>query len=398
MIEIKEKEKCCGCTACFSVCPKEAITMRADEEGFQYPYVDDDKCINCGLCERVCPILNKEPPEIDQPLKAYVVRNKDREALKYSASGGFFSAVAEYVIAMGGCVYGAIYDENMVVRHWGTQRREDIARFRSSKYVQSDINGVFEEIQARLQENMLVCFSGTPCQVEGLKKYLRKEYKNLITVDLICHGVPSPMLWEQYVKSQQTKYKSEIVSANFRNKDYGYQNSTLKLSFKNGKEHHGSSRNDEMMRCFFGEISSRPSCYNCSFKFAKHESDFTIFDAWHGAKLIGQTDDNKGYTHLFVQTERGQYVLQQLKNSLDMVEIDAEDAIRLDGPMVRKSAKPHKDRRYFLSCVYNQGIDAAVEKYIPISRKDRILVSTKGVLYRFGILKIIQKIAKKIHI
>lgn len=398
MIEIKEKDKCCGCTACYSVCPKGAIQMEADDEGFKYPVINKGICIDCGLCEKVCPIINKETPQNDQPLRAYVIRNSDNDALKNSASGGFFSAIAEYIISMNGFVFGAIYDEKWRVCHWGTNRLEEIKRFRSSKYVQSDMGKVFIEIRELLDLNRVVCFSGTPCQVEGLKRFLRKDYDNLITVDLICHGVPSPMLWDKYITMQKKRYKSRISDINFRSKDYGYHNSTLKISFENGKTHHGSSRNDAMMRCFFGEIASRPSCYNCAFKQPRHESDFTIFDAWHGAELVGNVDDEKGYSHLFVQSKKGQDLLDKLLNRIMVVEVEAEKAIELDGPMVRHSAKPHKNRYCFLKEVNVSGIDKAVKKYIPISKKDKLLVSTKGILYKLGILGKVQRLAKQLHI
>lgn len=398
MIQIEKKEKCCGCTACYSVCPQKAIEMKADEEGFKYPQVHREKCINCGLCDKVCPITNKQIPDTDQPLKAYVVRNKKESTLLNSASGGFFSALAEYVISKNGYVFGAVYGEHMRVYHWGTHTLDGITRFRSSKYVQSDLENVFLEVKNLLDLGRLVCFSGTPCQIEGLKWFLRKDYNNLITVDLICHGVPSPMLWDKYIETQKERYKSEIVEINFRNKDYGYHNSTLKINFENGRIHHGSSRNDAMMKCFFGEIASRPSCYSCPFKYARHESDFTIFDAWHGAQLVGRPDDEKGYTHLFVQTEKGLNILENLNKRIEMAEVDPEKAIEWDGPMVRRSAKPHKNRYCFLKEVNVYGIDKAVEKYIPISKKDVLLVSTKGILYKLGILKMLQRFAKKLHI
>ena len=395
MIEIKKKEDCCGCTACYSVCPKKAITMQADEEGFQYPLVDSDKCVNCGLCEKVCPTKNKQVPETDQPMKAYVVRNKKESTLLNSASGGFFSALGEYIISKKGYVFGVVYDENMRVCHWGTNTLNGITRFQSSKYVQSDLKNVFSDVQNLLNLGELVCFSGTPCQIEGLKRFLRKDYSNLITVDLICHGVPSPMLWDKYIETQKERNKSRIVKINFRSKDYGYHNSTLKINFENGRIHHGSSRNDAMMKCFFGEIASRPSCYNCAFKYSRHESDFTIFDAWHGAQLVGQADDEKGYTHLFVQTGKGETYLNEIQNGLKIFEEDYNKAIVLDGTMVFESAKPHKNRAVFLKCVKEEGLEAAMKRYIPIRKKDVIIVSTKSLLHRLGLLNTAKKIVGK---
>lgn len=400
MIQITDKAKCCGCTACYNICPKKAIKMVEDEEGFLYPKVDTETCIKCGVCDKVCPITqNKNKDCKDMPLKAYVVRNKDEEILTNSASGGFFSAIAKYVLRKGGCVFGAIYNEKMEVVHYGTEREDELVKFQSSKYVQSALKDTFIEVGEKLFAGKLVCFSGTPCQVAGLKNWLSKDYDNLITVDLICHGVPSPLLWREYLKYQKKKFGSEIVDSNFRNKDYGYHNGTLKLNFKNKKIHHGSSRNDIMMKCFFGEISSRPSCYQCAFKQARHISDFTIFDCWHADKLVETIEnDDKGYTNLFINSAEGLEILSQLKSYLDVYETDAELAIQYDGPMVRKSAVAHPMRDRFLKEISLNGLENAVKKYIPIFTKDRLIVSTKSMLYQLGLLQIAKNIAKKLHI
>lgn len=287
----------------------------------------------------------------------------------------------------------------MEVVHYGTGREDELVKFRSSKYVQSALTDTFIAVGEKLLEGKLVCFSGTPCQVAGLKNWLKKDYENLITVDLICHGVPSPLLWREYLKYQKKKFGSEIVGSNFRNKDYGYQNGTLKLNFKNKKNYHGSSRNDIMMKCFFGEIASRPSCYQCAFKQARHISDFTIFDCWHADKLVETIEnDDKGYTNLFINSEEGLKILSQMKSYLYIYETDAELAIQYDGPMVKKSAVTHPMRDEFLKELSLYGLENAVKKYIPIFTKDRIIVSTKSILYQLGLLQTAKNIAKKLHI
>ena len=197
MIEIKEKAFCCGCNACVQRCPKQCISMHEDEEGFLYPRVDKTICIECGLCEKVCPVINQNEPR--KPLKVYAAYNKDEKIRRESSSGGVFTAIAEQVIDEGGIVFGACFDENWEVKHDYTETKEGLKAFRGSKYVQSRIKDNYQKAEHYLKEGRKVLFSGTPCQIAGLKKYLCKEYENLLTVDFICHGVPSPKVWRMYL-------------------------------------------------------------------------------------------------------------------------------------------------------------------------------------------------------
>lgn len=399
MIDRLNKKDCCGCTTCYNSCPAKAIQMKADEEGFMYPIISKKLCITCGKCEHVCPVINSLKIE-GIPLAGYVVRNKDHKILYSSASGGFFSAIAEYVLNRGGIVYGAAFDKNFKVCHMAAESTLEVQKFRSSKYVQSDLGDIFTAVEKNLKNSRLICFSGTPCQIEGLKRFLNKEYDNLITVDLVCHGVPSPDLWEQYLEWQTRKKGSKVVFCNFRNKTYGYHNGTLEIVFENGRHYYGSSRNDMMIKSFFSEIASRPSCYNCAFKKIKHSSDFTVFDCWHAADItLGvKKDDDKGYTNLLVNSNRGRWIFEYLKKDFEIYEADIEKMIKYDGVMVQNSSIPHKDRDVFYLSLNQNGIEKTVQTYIPISEIDRIMVRFRTILYKLGLLNVGKAIVRAIRL
>ena len=209
MIEIKDKKNCCGCSACYSICPKNCIEMKADREGFLYPKINKDLCINCGLCETVCPIINKVEEKVFEQ-EGYLVQNKDEKVREESTAGGAFTAIAKYVLEKKGIVFGVQYDENLNVVHSYVENEIDLKLYRNSKYVQSKIGKTFKQAKKFLDEDRWVCFSGTPCQIEGLKKYLKKDYNKLITVDVVCHAVPSPLVWEKYLEVQRKKYGNNI--------------------------------------------------------------------------------------------------------------------------------------------------------------------------------------------
>ena len=396
MIEINDKSKCCGCTACINVCPQKCIKMVEDEEGFKYPQVDKSKCTNCGLCERICPVLNTKINE-ENINQSYCIRSKEKDILLNSTSGGFFTSLANYVLDNDGIVIGVSLEEG-IVKHIivDSNTRNNLEKTRGSKYVQSDLSFIYSSVKEYLQKGKMVCFSGTPCQVNGLLKFVMKPYDNLITVDVICHGVSSPKLLEEYIKYQELKHKRKIKNIIFRNKTYGYHSGTMKVTFDSSKEYYGSARTDLMLKSFFSEISSRPSCYNCAFKSDNHPSDFTIFDCWHASDLVeGLKDDDKGYTNLFVNTSKGIKIFENISNKYEVYEIDKEKAINLDGIMVRNSAKSHENRSDFYDEVNKYGLEKAVNKYIPISKKDYLVEKVKGLLYKTKILNIIKKILKK---
>ena len=255
MINIIDKKKCCGCTACENACPQKCIKMIEDREGFLYPQVDTQRCIDCHLCEKVCPVLN--PVNLPQgELKTYVVRDKRKDILKNSTSGGVFTSIMEYVLQQHGVVYGVIMDDDRVVKHIRIDDIDDpkLRMIPGSKYVKSEIRGIFRQVKTDLDASRPVCFSGTPCQVAGLKAFLRKDFENLITVDVVCRGNPSPLFWKRYVAYQEKRYGSRITEAKFRSKTYGYHSGSMRLTFANGKKYVGSVRVNLFLKAFFEDL------------------------------------------------------------------------------------------------------------------------------------------------
>lgn len=389
MIEIIHKEQCCGCTACYSICPTHCIEMLMDEEGFLYPVIDASKCINCKACERVCPIINKK--EYIDPLKAFAVQNKNPDVLFNSASGGAYYALAEDAVMNGGVVYGAAYDDKCVVRHLSASSIDEISIFSSSKYVQSSQGDIFSEIKKRLQNGTQVCYSGTPCQVAGLKAFLGKSYDKLFTVDLVCKGVSSPLVFKNYISLMEAKYNNKIIGLNFKRKTYGYHSSTMSLDFENGYSYSAGGITDLMMRSFRANICLRPSCSKCAFKGQGRASDLTLFDCWHYHELTGKSDDDKGHTAVLVHTQKGLEILARCADKLDIDEIDVEKVIALDGTMVNNFVDFHPQRDEFMKCVRTSGLNCAIKTFIPISITDHIKESSKGILYKMHLLNLVKK-------
>lgn len=268
--------------------------------------------------------------------------------------------------------------------------------------MQSSLDNCFIKIRTYLEQDRFVCFVGTPCQVNGLKLYLQKEYKKLITVDLVCHGTSSPKLWDKYLNYQINKYHSEIKEISFRNKTYGYHSGTMKIRFANKKTYYGSGRVDYMLKSFFKEISSRPICYQCPFKDLNRCSDFTIYDCWHAEKLVpGLIDDDKGYTNVIVQSEKGKRILSQINDKYELYQTDTSRAVELDGIMVKRSAVPHPRRTDFYIEIDNVTMPELIQRFIPISKKDKLIEKAKIVLYRAGVYQSVKKVLKnkltKIH-
>ncbi len=388
------KKNCCGCTACASVCPKKCITMTADSEGFKYPVVNIAECINCGMCEKVCPIINHNISADERPLSSAVIRNKDTEIVRNSSSGGSVTAFYEEVVKNGGVVFGAVFDDNFDVIHTSAESLDSLVKFRGSKYVQSDLKDTFKNIKKLLDSGRQVMFTGTPCQVHGLASYLRKPYDNLFIVDFVCHGVPSPLVWTKYKEAMTKKYKSDIVYANFREKTYGYHSANLAVKYANGKKSAENTNTDYLMKSFFDDICSRPSCYDCKFKTAKHCSDLTVFDCWNITRYAPEiSDDDKGFTAVFVQTKKGAQMLEKVKDKFHFYPADTETLLKTDGKFALKCPTPNPKRgKYFEMLANGEPLDNVVNTLIPVKLSRRIFGKVKGVLYKTGMLKILKKL------
>ncbi len=390
-VKIEEKDLCCGCTACYSVCPKNAIKMVRDNEGFLYPEVNKEKCINCGMCKKVCPILNKAKLN-EFKRKAYLFQNSNEEIRKDSTSGGIFTAIGEFVIKNNGIVYGATFDDNFVVNHIGVDSVDKLSKFRKSKYVQSNQNNCFKEIKQYLDDGKLVCYSGTPCQVGGLRAYLRKNYENLILVDIMCHSVPSPLVFEKYKRYILKKMNAnKILNINFRDKSkYGYKYSMMTVETDNGIYSQGIDT-DPYLRAFFSDVSVRPSCYNCHFKTMKRVSDLTIWDCFNINEIDKSFDDDKGTTRVLVQSEKGEKLLENLDN-VRLKELDINIAIKKVKEMTNSVNYNSKRKKFF----ENINEDNVFEKYYPTNFKTKINSFVRKTLAVTGVYSSVKSFAKKI--
>lgn len=381
---------CCGCTACYNICPKKAIQMIPDSEGFSYPKVNDLLCVSCGLCEQVCPIIHK--PSISETyVDCVVAQNNSKEVLKNCTSGGFIDALYRYILEeQEGYAVGVAFDSQFMPTHIITDSYEKAIDFRNSKYSQSSMGTVFREIRELLiNENHLI-FVGTPCQVAGLKSFLRKEYENLITVDLVCRSIPSPKLWHQYLKWHEERYKSKIKRVSCRKKTYGYHSGTLEICFSDGQYYRGSNRVDYYMKSFHHDLCSRPSCYQCEFKTKHRCSDFTVFDSWKPQLVSKEVmkDNDRGFSNVIVHTQKGKKILDNLKN-VTIFPADPEKMFQFTGGMESKSIKYPEGRKTFYQELDRVGFYVTMKKYVSITWVDKIIEALKPSCY--ALKKMIRK-------
>ena len=405
MITVKGKKDCCGCHACASVCAKHCITMQEDSEGFLYPVVDTSTCTDCGLCEKVCPVIHQSASVA--PQATYIAINRDEEMRLQSSSGGIFTLLAEQIITEGGVVFGARFDEDWSVIHAWTDTVEGLAAFRGSKYVQSRIGDTYSEARAFLLQGRKVLFSGTPCQIAGLKKFLRKEYNNLLTVDFICHGVPSPGVWQRYLRELREELRAErgvgkntvpssmdelpvITGISFRDKTNGWKkfgfllryaaseaasNSVSASAMKEEKEFLQPFPENPFMQGFLADVYLRPSCYACPAKSGKSGSDITIADAWGMDNFAGEHDDDKGACYVLENTDGGRIMMGTLQfefHSLDL------EKIKLYNPSYLSSVKLRSKRRKFFRMYVkykSKTIEEILHPLLVITYLDRLMWS-----------------------
>lgn len=333
-------------------CPMKCISFKADVEGFLYPSIDQKNCVNCGLCVFVCPFHN--PMESRIPRKAYAAFNKDEQIRRDSSSGGLFSMLAKCVLDKGGVVFGVMFDEGWNVVHGFIETEEELPRLRGSKYVQSTIGKSFEDAERFLKNGRQVLFTGTPCQIAGLKKYLGEEFENLITVDIICHGVPSPRLWNWYLGLQ--KKSSPIAGISFRNKDDGWKKYNFAIDYVQEvppvRTYH---REDPYMMAFLDNMSLRPSCSSCQSKSGRSQSDITLADFWNVHKVLDGMDDDKGMSLVLGNSLKGVMTLGTIQNCV-FQEVDFEQAIQFNKAW-RGSFPMNPNREKFFSSYQKHGKD-----------------------------------------
>ncbi len=344
MVELCEREKCTGCQACVSACHIDSIAMEQDKEGFWYPKINAATCVSCGACQRSCPILNKS--EQGTSPKIYACWNKDDKVREQSSSGGAFTLLADYCIDNGGVVFGACYDKSMQVIHSYAETKDDIAKFRGSKYVQSYIGDSFKKAEEFLKMGRMVLFTGTPCQIGGLYAFLGKRYEKLISVDIICHGVPSPKVFAYYIKELEQKEKSKVVTFKFRDKRTGWRRFSVTAGYENGSETVNRLNEDYYLKLFRKDISLRPSCYDCSFKTMSRISDITIADFWGANRVIPEWNDDKGISLFFFHNKKGKRLFLQLSELMETRQINRKQAL-IRNSVILRSVKRPPIRDYF---------------------------------------------------
>lgn len=392
-IKITSKEDCCGCTACANICPKGAITMKEDKEGFLYPSINSNKCIDCGLCKKVCPILNKNKNK-EKEQKGYIFQYKDKSVRKESTSGGFFTAIAEYIIENKGIVYGVSLDKNFVANHERVTSKEELWKFRNSKYVQSNPNITFSQVKKDLNNNLLVLYSGTACEIEGLKRFLQKEYENLVTVDVICRSVPSPLLWKKYINYQNKN--NDIEKVYFREKKYGYKYSNLCIHNKDSIIYSNGIDTDPYLRAFFSNICSRPSCYNCKFKEQFHKADFTIWDCFDVDNYDESFNDDLGTTRVLVNSKIGLEIIEHLSQKHTIKEIEVDKLVNNFHQMFN-SIRFNSNRTNFFKDLNDMDVNIVLKDYFPNKIKNRLEKAGRLLLIKTNLYSKIIKIGKKIR-
>lgn len=355
--------------------------MLADSEGFLYPHIDDSKCIRCGMCQKACPSLN--PAEARHPLFVYAAMAKDMPLRLASSSGGVFSLLAKETISKGGVVFGAVFDHNdWHVCHKSVETEADLAELRGSKYVQSDVGDCYRQVKICLNAGRLVLFTGTPCQIAALNKFLYLQkgtpLDNLLLVDVVCHAVPSPLVWKKYLENRLASAYTgrvgglrDIRRISSRRKNCGWKRFSLSLSFANDKEYLSVFSNDPFMRGFLSELYNRTSCHNCPCKNLRSGSDLTIADFWGVAAHAPEMDDDKGTSLVLINTEKGTDAFFAISANLNFKAAKFDDAVK-GNPALECPTTPHRNRSSFFSKVAKSDFDSLVDQMLRPSLKTRI--------------------------
>ena len=359
-MNIVSKNLCTGCGACANGCPSGCIQMHPDGEGFLYPQIDEKKCLHCNKCQAICPVANgsrKNPA----PGIAFACKNLDENERTASSSGGVFAVLAKTILFQGGVVYGAAMSGDCKnVFHRRVENEKDLAALQGSKYVQSRIGDVYRQVKEDLSAFKTVYFSGTPCQVAGLYAYLGKDYDNLYTQDLICHGVPSPLVWEKYVRHIETVRRASVTQASFRDKTLGWHNFSMRVALSTGASVQEPLNRNAYLNVFLNNICLRPSCHECAFKGTERAADITLADFWGVEKLSPEQDDDKGISLVFANSPKGKELFDQIRERLSVWETDAAAAAAENPAMVR-SVKPNELRTVFMKAIEKKSFQGALD-------------------------------------
>lgn len=368
-ISILEKNKCNGCGACAQICPHQCISMQEDFEGFLYPQIDNQKCIHCNLCDKVCPELH--PFNKQEPLDCLAAKNNDTIVKLESSSGGLFSALAEFIISKGGIVFGARFDNNWNVIMDYTNNKNDLWQYRGSKYVKCDVKQTYYQTKLFLENNLWVLYTGSSCQIAGLKRFLKKDYDKLLAVDYLCHGAPSPLLWRKYLLQITDGNISQIKEINFRNKKRGWRLFSLTISSQKGNLIDTVFSENTYMKAFLSDLSLRPSCYSCSARNGHASSDITIGDHWAIKNISPEYDDDQGISLVLINSTKGMKIFKQL--DVSSVTTDFQLSKKWNGAFYLQTKEHLHRKRFFKQLFYTNNVISLIEKELKISYWDHII-------------------------
>ncbi len=380
MIKILNKEKCSGCGACAQSCSLNCIQLKTDKEGFWYPSVDTNICVNCGRCEKVCPCLNESVSAKIGNTEVLGVKNNSDEVRFNSSSGGVFTALAKQIFNMNGIVFGvAMSADNKTAHHIQINSIEEIHRLQGSKYIQSEVGNAYIETKNHLDNGKFVLFSGAPCQIKALNLFLGKEYDNLITAEVICHGVPSTLLWHKYVNYIESTTGSIIEKVNFRSKKYGWKSFGTAYCDRNRKYVFKFHFEDPFFRLFLKNICLRPSCYDCLAKDGKSGADISLGDFWGIEKVAPNFDDNRGVSMVLIHTKKGRVFFDSVAEDFEFLDhsLEYDFAVQCN-PAIACSPKYHASRNVFFNDMNTMSFKQLSTKYVPSSSKIKI----KSILMR----------------
>ncbi|MEE1258809.1 MAG: Coenzyme F420 hydrogenase/dehydrogenase, beta subunit C-terminal domain [Paludibacteraceae bacterium] len=381
MIQILDKHNCCGCSACSQTCPRHCISFEEDNQGFRYPSVDTSRCIDCGLCEKVCPCINHN--ESREPICVYAAINPDEEVRMKSSSGGMFSLIAESVINDNGIVFGARFDDNWEVMHDYAETKDGLDAFRGSKYLQSLIGGSYKQVQDFLKQGKNVLFSGTGCQIAGLKKFLRKEYENLLTVEIVCHSVPSPLVWRKYLKEKCEN--NSVKSVNFRDKTSGWSHYSYSVVIHHEFGKYIEPASGPYMKGLTSNLTTRPSCSQCPTRFGKSGADIVLGDCWGVWDLKPEMNDSRGVSIVETFSSKGLYFISKL--NFEHVEIRLEEFVNYNSGLgtIKQLHKEHDS--FFMEIGLNMSVSKALDKYLQTSNNSFLYRVKKYLLSIFRRIK-----------
>ncbi len=377
MENIVSYEKCTGCGACANICPKHAVSMKINNEGFLYPKIDSKKCIDCGLCKKTCPVLNGT--ENKALNTCYAGYNKNEDELLTSSSGGIFPLIAKYVLDNNGIVIGAAFDKANKLKHIAITKMTELNLLKGSKYLQSEIGKIYTYVKNNVKK-VKILFVGTPCQVAGLKFFLREDYENLFCIDLFCHGVPSQKLFSKFINEIENEFNDNILDYNFRDKTSGWETYSNTILLRKTK-HTELQKDNNYMKLFLSDIALRESCYNCSFKLGNKYSDITLGDFWGVKNECPDMYNNNGVSAIIINSEKGKELFSKLEKGIFYKSCNIKSIIN-GNPLLERSVSRPPSRETFYKNIDKYTIKGLVKKYVPkksiikrvLSRIKRILI------------------------